>query len=357
MLSIFGNIFFENPPERWGLFALSVLFSAVLGRIFYWFFKKIVRRLVVLTKSHFDDILVDTIESPVILGVVLLGIWYGLHLLHWNPDFGKKIYSAYYVLIIFNSTWLITRFFDAFTREFLAPLVQKTNSSLDDMLLPIVRRGLRLGVWLVSIAIAINNIGYDVGALLAGLGIGGLAFALAAQESLANLFGGLTIIADRPFSLGDWVRIDANVGQIKEIGLRSTRIRTVWDTEWIIPNSKLVGNQMENLSKSIGRRIELYIPIAYEHTADEVEKAVHLLGGIVLAHPNTLDDVSVMFRDFSNFAFNIRIRYFLIHGTSFSRTRTEINVRIMKTLEENGLRLAKPIAAFQRNGFERNQQG
>jgi MscS family membrane protein len=332
-----------------------IILSVVAGKIVYWLSTKVVKKITSRTKGRFDDILIDMLEEPLVFAVIIIGIWYSLDVLSIDALAEKWIDGAYYILIIFNAAWFISRIFEALMSEYIIPIVSRSTSDLDDMLLPLLQRGIKAGIWIIAILVAINNAGYDVGALLAGLGIGGLAVALAAQETLSNLIAGITIIADKPFVLNDWVQIDREIGQIKEIGLRSTRIMTTNNTRLIIPNSKLVNNKVENLTTAPGRRIELFIPLEYESTPQQLETALNLIEQIIRNHPNTLDDVAVLFRNFENFAFNVRIRYFVAKGKPMTFTRNQINLGIYKALIENKISLALPAPAFAKK-FDPNKQ-
>ena len=134
-------------------------------------------------------------------------------------------------------------------------MVEESDNTLDDQLLPIVRKGTKFSLWAVGIIVALNNAGYDVGALIAGLGIGGLALAMAARDTVSNVFGGFTIFTDRPFTLNDRIKVSGFDGTVDEIGIRSTRLRTLAGTLVTIPNSTFSGSAVENSSAEPSRGV------------------------------------------------------------------------------------------------------
>ncbi len=338
--------YYGNTLLKW-ISAVFLVFGCIIAsRILFWISARILKRLALSTPTRIDDLFLDIIEQPLIFALTIFGIWHSLDFLQFDHKVQKTIADIYFFLIIFNVAWFVNRLFEALAHEYIAPIVMRSTTDMDDMILPILRQFVKMGIWIIAIIIAISNAGYDVGALVAGLGIGGLAVALAAQETISNLIGGITIIADQPFVIKDWIRIGNQIGQIKQIGLRSTQIETIFGTKLIIPNSKLINEKLENLTKSQGRRIELNIPLDYHSTPDQVELAMQLLKKIVLEHQKTLDDVSVLFRNFDNFAMNLRIRYFIRLGESSSSVRSDLNLQIQREFAENGLKLAEPIKAF-----------
>ena len=158
---------------------------------------------------------------------VAIGIWIGLRTLNLSGDGIDFINGASLLCFVLCVTWMATRIVETIFREILEPLTAKTDTDLDDQLLPVARKGSKLVIWALGTIVALNNVGYDVGAVLAGLGIGGLALAMAARDTVANVFGGVTVFTDRPFAVNDRILIDGYEGFVREIGIRTTRIQTM----------------------------------------------------------------------------------------------------------------------------------
>jgi len=170
---------------------------------------------------------------------------------------------------------------DALFEEYLVPLAEKTETTLDDQLLHVVRKLLRFVIWALGVIIGLNNAGYNVGALLAGLGIGGLALAMAAKDTVSNIFGGFTIFTDKPFQIGDRIRIDGFDGTVEEIGMRSTRLRTLAGTLVTIPNSRFSDSSVECVSAEPSRKVVATLGLTYDMSPGQMQQAMDTLGEII----------------------------------------------------------------------------
>ncbi|MCB0410493.1 MAG: mechanosensitive ion channel, partial [Flavobacteriales bacterium] len=227
MKEFLAKEFYHNTVGDWFISLLIILGAVIVGKILYWFFGKVVKQLTSKTKTRLDDILVDMIEEPIVLAITIAGLWVGLHRLEFTDWWQIWMGKIYHILLAINITWFIARLVDAIIEEYVVPLTEKTESDLDDQILPIVKKGLRSVIWILGVIVALNNAGYDVGALIAGLGIGGLALAMAAKDSVSNIFGGIMVFTDKPFKVGDRIKIGGYDGVITEIGIRTSRLRTL----------------------------------------------------------------------------------------------------------------------------------
>jgi len=339
---ILTKTFYGNQIEVW-LFAFILIFCAILtGKILYWISSNVLKKLTKKTKTKIDDIIIDMIEEPILLALTLAGIWFALRFLSFSTAVDSVIGSIFQALIIANIAWLLTRLFDAFFKEYIIPLSEKTETDLDDQLLPVLRKGVKIIVWTIAIIIALNNAGYNVGALLAGLGIGGLAFAMAAKDTLSNIFGGFTIFADKPFKIGDRIIISGIDGTVKEIGLRSTRLVTLEGRVVTIPNSKFSENPVENISLEPSRKVKIILGLTYDTTEKQMEKAMKILKEIASKNKNLEKKITVAFSEFADSSMNISLTYFIKKSSNIVETQTEVNMGILKQFNKNKLDLAFP---------------
>ena len=189
--------------------------------------------------------------------------------------------------------------------------------------------------------------------LVAGLGIGSLAFALAAQDSLANIFGAIVVAVDQPFRIGEVVKIGANVGAVEDIGLRSTRIRLVDKSLMTIPNKTVAAETITNLSRFTRRRFEQVISLTYGTKPDEMTAMVEEIRGIITSQPEVdAPGVMVFFRDFSASSLDIWIVY-EIPSPDFQRAmrvKQRINLAIMRAVAARGLSFAFPTQTIELSG-------
>lgn len=342
MPDFFYYEYYGNTVVEW-LTAAGVILGTFLGvKILYFFFSRVVRRFTEKTKSKFDDVLVDMIESPVVAALTVGGIWAGLSTLNLPNRGGQMVDSASLFCFVLCVVWFLSRAVDAIFLEVLAPLAARTETDLDDQLLPIGRKGSKLVIWCLGFIVALDNAGYDVGAVLAGLGIGGLALAMAAKDTVANVFGGVTVFVDRPFKVHDRVRIDGYEGFVREIGIRSTRLQTIQGPLVVIPNSRFSEGEVENISGAPeGLRVECVVGLTYDTSAARVRRAMELLREIVDGHPETAH-WDTGFDNFGDFSLNVKIVYYVTGSRRPLPVKSEINTAILERFNAEGLDFAFP---------------
>ena len=334
--------FYGNTVGEWGLCLLIILGAFVAGKILYWFTTTVVRRFTTKTETMLDDIIIDMIEEPVVFAVTVVGIWYGLSRLNMSERAEELIDKGIEFLIVLTITWLVTRLLDALYRQYLVPLADASETDLDDQLLPIISRGTKIGLWSLGIIVALNNVGYDVGAILAGLGIGGLALAMAAKDTVSNMFGGVTIFTDQPFTINERIKIEGFDGVVEEIGIRSTRLRTREGRLVTIPNSIFAAKPVENVTREPSRRVVLDLGLTYDTSPDEMRQALAIVEEIINEHPGLEDQKTVSFNNFGDFALGIHVRYYIRKEADIWPTKSEVSLAIMERFAAAGLNMAYP---------------
>jgi len=263
--------FFSNTIETW-LIVLSIIFGTLtFGKLLAKLVKNIFAKRAEKTKIKLDDILVKNLKDPIILLLMMIGNWIAADVLTMSDDITHMINNSLKFAIILNIIWLITRVCNSLIEEYIIPLTHKTESDLDDHLIPIVKKTINSILWIIGFIMALDTIGYDAGALIAGLGIGGIALAMAAKDSISNIFGGFTIFTDKPFKMGDRIRVGGYDGTIVEIGLRSSRLKTLDGTLVTIPNSKMTDSMVENVTREPARKIVVNLGLTYNTSPKQYE--------------------------------------------------------------------------------------
>lgn len=342
MSDILSKTFYNNTILEWLTAFGLVLLSLIIGRVIFWVFNKLIKPITDKSKSQLDDILVDLIEEPISLTFILVGIWYSIDTLTLSEGQVDFMGKVFYAAIVFNIAWLCVRVTDAFIREYLTPLAEKSENDLDDVLIPLVRKGARLVIWATAIIVGLNNAGYNVGALLAGLGVGGLAFALAAKDTVANLFGGLTILLDKPFKIGDRISVKGFDGNVQEIGIRSTRIRTLDGRVVTIPNADFASDPIQNITSEPSRKVTLNLGLTYDTQPDKIREAISTLEAIGQANASLEEKLIISFNGFGDFSLNIMFIYYIKRGEDIAGTQTEIDLAILEQFNAKGLEFAFP---------------
>ena len=315
----------------WILLALVIrnLFERILTQYLSGWAKK--------TRIEWDNLLLESVQKP--LGLVVLISF--LLLSYTNLQFGvsinlylSKILSISLSIAIF---WVIYNLIDVFA-EYLTHVTGRTENSLDDQLVPLIRKTLRVFIVVLGFIVILQNNGYNVASLIAGLGIGGLAVALAAKDTLANFFGSITIFVDRPFRMGDWIKTSAAEGTIEEVGFRSTRIRTFYNSVVSVPNSILANSEIDNLGMREFRRLKTILNLTYDTSPEQMEAFVEGIKAIVKANSNFRQDYyEIHFHAFGAHSLDVLVYVFF----SVPDWSTELQQRHNFLLEI--LRLAKAL--------------
>lgn len=342
MIEIFEKTFYGNTVLQW-LISLGIIAGAyIFSKLIYWVFKNVLKKAALRTKSGFDDLLVEMVEKPVILAVVLLGFHYGLKNLTMSDSSSDFFSRVFYIAIIFDVSWLLVRFIDSLIKNYLEPLVKKSDSDLDDQLLPIISKTVKAVIWIIAVVVGLNNAGYEVGTIIAGLGLGGLAFAMAAKDSVSNLFGGITIFMDKPFKINDRIIVDGYDGNVVEIGVRSTRLRTLSGRLVTIPNKKFTDSNVENVTSEPSRKILITLGLHYSTSADKMQNALDTLIDINSKNVFTDENVYVGFVGFGQSTLDIMFIYYIKAGEDIFKVQTDVNKEILRRFNEEGLVFAYP---------------
>lgn len=343
MMSFWDHTFYYNTVQQWA-WALGIAFGVWLAsRLLYWVSANVLKRFTERTATRLDDILLDTLQQPLILLFTLMGFLVAYHQLEFPETFDSWMERAYHAAVTLSMTWLVVRVMDAMIKEFLVPYAERSDTRLDDHLVPLARKGLRFMIWTLGFIVALNNAGYNVGALLAGIGIGGLALAMAAKDTVANIFGGVTVLTDKPFLVGDRIRIDKYDGTVIEVGVRSTRIRTLEGPVVVVPNFKFTDTMLENVTAEPWRRIRHEIGLTYDTAPDKMELALRLLNELIDGLQDVLEaDRLVSFNSYGAHSLNILFVCYIRKGADIFGTQSKVSLEILRRFNENGLSFAFP---------------
>lgn len=342
MNDFFARQFYMNTVGDWAISLAIIIGTLVAAKVLYWIFGRILKSFVGRTKTKLDDIIVDMLEEPIVLILTIFGVWFAVGRLSFTPEVDGYIGKGYWFMITISVAWLLARLIDAIIKEYIIPMTKKTESDLDDQVVPIIRKAIRATIWILGVIVALNNAGYNVSALLAGLGIGGLALAMAAKDTVANIFGGITIFTDKPFKINDRVKINGFDGTITEIGIRSTRLKTLENRIVTIPNSKFTDGMVENVTSEPNRKVVLKLGLTYDTPADKLHAGMKALQDIVDGNDSLEENTVVSFTEFGDFSLGILFIYYIKKEADIMNTQTEVNMEIKKQFEGIGIDMAFP---------------
>ena len=242
--------------------------------------------------------------------------------------------------------------------DILSKIASKTKSKVDDQLVPLARKSIKVIVIVFGCLYVLKTLDVDITPLIAGVSIGGLAFALAAQETIKNLFGSITIFTDQPFVVGDWIVIEGIEGNVEEVGMRSTRIRTFYNSVISIPNGRLADMTIDNMGARNYRRFRAEIGITYDTSPELIDVFVEGLKEIVVNHPKTRKDVyAIYLNSFGSSSINILFNIFFIAEdiSEELQSRQEILLDIISLAHELEVRFAFPTNTIHIETFSEKQ--
>ena len=274
-------------------------------------------------------------------GITLL---VGFPMLDFDPEIENVVNQIASLVAAVGVLQVAYRAIDIFM-DVLARRATKTESKLDDSLVPLLRTAVRLFVTFVGLLFVLQNLDINVSSLIAGLGLGGLAIALAAQDTVRNLLGGVTIFADKPFEVGDWVVVDGVEGTVEAVGFRSTRVRTFYNSLISVPNGNLMDSGIDNMGQRRWRRYKTTLGVAYHTKPDQLQAFVEGIRAIIQANPGMRQDYYIVeFHGFGATSLDILV-YCFIDAEDWNeelRTRHVLNLDIMRLAESLQVEFAFP---------------
>lgn len=360
MMEFLDYQFLDNSYRSIGLSILILLIGYVLRkwvsrfvtRILYRFFKR-------FSKENNPDEFVDLLVRPFQVFILLVTLYLALVKLNFpsqwqiEPEKIKNtrdlLHRIYGTGMILNFTWFILRVVD-----YIILIIHKraleTGDASENQIILFMKDLIKVVVVIMSIFFILGSIfGLNITSLIAGLGIGGLAIALAAQDTLSNLLASFIIFLDKPFKAGDTVSFDGITGTIEKVGFRSTKVRTLDKSLLTVPNKSLTDGPLNNITESPFRRVDFIVGLTYSTTADKIERVMDGIKAVLEAHEETKEDYTVVFSDFSASSLDIRVIYFVYSNEwgKMVKVKEEINFKIMRIVEENGCSFAFPTQTIE----------
>lgn len=342
LLDILNQEFLGNKISEYLLFLLTI-FSA--SAFYYILLKVLQSRFVdkfVGEKKELYESLLGYARNPLKLVLVTFAFWITVNIFDLPEQVERVVQHLFLALLTITVCYVLLRIIDALV-AFLKPRVAQTESKLDDHLLPILNTTFKTFIVIIAILLVIQNMGYNITSLLAGLGLGGLAMALAAQDTLSNVFGAIAIFVDQPFHMGDVVQVEGFTGTVEEIGVRSTRLRTFNGTLVTFPNSLVVNAKIENLTARPERRTDFTIGVTYDTSYEKLQTGVQILRDVMEAHPGTAR-YRAHFQSYGDFSLNILAQHWCkyLDYEEYLKCLEEINFEILKRYEKEGIEFAFP---------------
>ncbi|WP_461789311.1 mechanosensitive ion channel family protein [Pedobacter sp.] len=363
-VNFFDQIFWGNSLKQYaffiGIILIGLIFKRIVSRIFsqliFRLFKKFADQV---NSDTFIALLLKPIEFFLSLATIYIAINQLKHPLnvtffHYKKTIdkvkvdevftiGEFIDKVFLFLILLSVFWIALRIVDFITHVLLVRAA-KTKNKADDQLVPFIKELLKFLIAFIGFFVLLGYV-FEVNAvsLITGLGIGGIAIAMAAKESLENLLGSFLIFLDKPFTVGDVVKVDGIEGTIERVGFRSTVLRSADKTTYIIPNRSMIDGVLENLTLRNARRVKFDIGLTYETSNEVIRKIIADITAYLTENPTTTDAV-VAFDSFGDSALNIQVVYLVPMKKEFdlAKVKEEVNFNIIDIVKRNGSEFAYP---------------
>ncbi|HNQ73966.1 MAG TPA: mechanosensitive ion channel family protein [Verrucomicrobiota bacterium] len=331
--------------ELWKyLFSLLYIFLAFYISKFLDYLTRVwLKRWAARTQTQFDDLLLEVLNGPIKIVSFIILLKIGLDVFEW-PDVVEKILDKGFTIVVAVSlTYMVMKFVDLFINFWRKRKAGDDNDAFNQQLFPIIRRSLKAFVIIVAALVTLDNLGVNITAAIASLSIGGLAVGLAAQDTLANLFGGITIFLDKPFRIGDRIVLDKIDGPVESIGLRSTRVRSLDGFLVTIPNKTMGNATIINISARPTIQTVMNIGITYDTPTEQVKHALKIIEDVYKGHPGS-SNCLISFNKFADSALNILVIHWW-HSTNYAEYLNgmqEMNLALKERFDAAGIGFAFP---------------
>ncbi|MDR0400884.1 MAG: mechanosensitive ion channel family protein [Treponema sp.] len=336
MNEFLGLTVLDNTVRQWLISGAVILGGLAVGLLCSLIMRAILKHLCRKTSTDIDDTLVSALELPLRLAVALESVDIGVRGLRLQEQAhlwtGRILRSLFIVL----AAWTIARVSDILIRR-LIPI--KDVGDEEANIRSLFHKFSGVVIWLVAGALILRVMGYDISALLAGLGLGGAALALASKDTLSNFFGSITVFVDRPFRLKDRIKIGAYEGYITEMGVRTSKLQTLENRTVFIPNSLFAANPIENISAAPSLKTVQNFSLKGDNGPDKVEKALEILRGICAETPGVEENPQAALLAVGAAACQISLTYFVCREADYVDTLNRVNLAVLRRFAEAEIQL------------------
>ncbi|MFZ1632928.1 MAG: mechanosensitive ion channel domain-containing protein [Chitinophagales bacterium] len=347
MQGFFDSEFLHNTIRQWTWLAGVILFVIL--------FKKYISKMIslllfkIVEKTEAGDLVEEFLRlilKPLQYFIVLQTIYFGVKTLHYpfveNDEVVKSyvisfLYGAYRLLLIFNAAWIVSRIGDFFVLV-LKHRAAKTEDPWDDQLVVFLKDLIRMLVWTIAFLSVLGVVfGVNIYSIVAGAGIAGIAIAFAAQETLQNVFGSISIFTEKPFVIGDLIETEGITGKVVKVGFRSTRVRTIDTAYMTIPNKNIVNNKLSNLTRRTSRRIILNLGLSYNTTSQQLLQIVNEIRTYGENHPQKNEEINVAVNNFGTYAIEVLVEmhFNYMEWEKYVVLRNEVLLKINDIVKNN----------------------
>ena len=340
MKDFLEKTYFENTVQEYVLVFGAIILGIILINIFRGTILKRIKKFTEKTDTDIDNYIVDTISSFGVPALYAVIVYVSLNYLVLSERVSHILDVALTVVI----TYLVIRFTSATILRLLKAYVMRQDNGMEKVKqiggLMLIINAI---IWIVGLLFFFDNMGYDVTAVVAGLGVGGIAIALAAQNILGDLFNYFVIFFDKPFEVGDFLIVDDKKGTVEYIGVKTTRVKSLTGEQLVFSNSDLTQSRIHNYKRMQRRRVVFKIGVTYQTSYELLKEVPELLKSIVSSQEDVEFD-RAHFQQYSDFSLDFEVVYFVLSSDYYvyMDVQQNINYMIFKEFESRGLEIAYP---------------
>jgi MscS family membrane protein len=336
-----ANNFFGEPVWKYLASLVYILLAFYAAKLLDLVTLGWLKKLASNTKTRADDILLELLHGPVKIIVFVILLHLGLNIFDWSPK-AKLWFSKALILIVAGSlTYLALRVVDAVLEIWRQRHLHETDHKFNQQLFSIIRRSLNTFIVIVAILVTASNIGINITAAITSLSIGGLAVGLAAQDTLANLFGAIAVYGDKPFRVGDTIKLDVAEGVVESVGMRSTRVRHPEGHLITVPNKIMGSVAISNMTRRDSIKTTMNLALARNLPTEKIKRALEILKEVYRNNPMT-QEAAISFNQFAGGNINILITHWW-KGTDYPRYLAgmqEMNLSVKEQFDKEGITFA-----------------
>ncbi len=343
----FADILLQNLDVIWSLTVITLTF--ILAKAINYVLKKYAVKLTARTKTDLDDMLIKAMRRPILLGFVLYGFYYALTTTSYILPHAETVNMAFLFIEVFFTAYVIAKLIVTFIDWYAKEVAVKTESKLDDHFLPPLKKVVYIIALLVSTIFLMDRLGVEITTLIATLGIGGLAVALALQDTLSNFFAGSYTTLERSIRVNDFIQLETGeTGYVTEIGWRTTKIRKLDNNIVIIPNNKLAQSKIINFDLQDGRMsVGLACGVSYSSDLEKVEKIALEEAEKIMEQHSKVDPKKyppvVRYSEFGDSNIKFNIWFNVSQAADQFRVKHELIKALKKRFDKEGIVIEYPI--------------
>lgn len=340
--------FAGNSVRTWLVFLLLLGLGWLGGRLARFVLLRGLMRLAEKTTTRADEKIVQRIARPLQVLVITWMAHVGLQILDMAPELRSALDVADMGLFAATVALIVLRVIDVIFEEVIEPWAGAQNPPIHPQVIHLGQVVFKVVGATVAMVLVLKAVGFDVWSVITGLGIGGVAVALAAQQTLGNVFGSLQVLTDRPFRVGDWVRIDLFIGRVVQIGLRSTRLVNSAGLQLIVPNKHMAEANIENHTMQGAQVRDFTVQLELGTTSEQVRQAFAIVRAICAEHPLIADaPILTQLQAIGEWALHLRFVYHVTDPLVYGGVNSDVNLLLLERFAAAGLRFAVPVRQVQ----------